>query len=160
MLQQRISALLFAACLATACAREEEYGFIARLGDDTTSVEHVRRTGNRIVSDVVERSPRVLRKHWEANLDSDGKLRDWTMTKRIMNPSPVESESTTYRMDFAADSVVVTEENGRSTRRYLVSDVLPVTVPWEAYVYGLYELLFERALAQNTDSVAIRQYIP
>jgi hypothetical protein len=148
------------ACIATACVREEEYGFIARLGNDTTSVEHVRRTDNRIMSDVVERSPRVVRKQWQASFDGAGKLRDWTMTKRIMNPAPGESAMMIYRMDYHADSVVVTEENGSSTRRYLVSDVLPVTVPWEAYVYGLYELLFERALSQNTDSVAVRQYIP
>ena len=160
MFQQRICALLLAACIASACAREEEYGFVARLGNDTTSVEHVRRTGNRIVSDVVERSPRVVRKHWEANLDSDGKLRDWMMRERIINPSAEEPAEITYRMVFHADSVVVTEESGSDTRRYLVSDALPVTVPWESYVYGLYELLFERALAQNADSIPVRQYIP
>jgi hypothetical protein len=145
--------------LAGACSKEE-YGFVARLGDDTTSIEWITRTRNHITSDLVERSPRVMRKHWEATLDADGSLRSWTMNKQILNPRAGEGAEITYRMDFAGDSVIVTERGGPTNQRYRVTDALPVTVPWESYIYGLYELLFARALAQSGDSVAIRQYIP
>ena len=150
---------LLVVCLSVACSRQE-YGFVARLGTDTISVERITRTSDRISSDVVERSPRVMRKRWEASLDGDGRLRSWTMSKQLMNPAPGEPASATYRMDFNGDSVLITEENGGAARRYQVSDVLPVTVPWESYVYGLYELLFERALEQPQDSVPVRQYNP
>lgn len=146
-------------CLAAACSRQE-YGFVARLGNDTTSVEHITRSSRRIASDVVERSPRVMRKHWEVSLDRNGQVRSWTMTKQILNPAAGEPSSATYRMDFRGDSVLVTEVTGTSSRRYQVTDVLAVTVPWESYVYGLYELLFERALAQQEDSIPVRQYNP
>jgi len=45
------------------CARSQTYGFIAVLGNDTTSVERVTRTGNHIVSDAIGRSPAVTRRH-------------------------------------------------------------------------------------------------
>lgn len=141
------------------CA-QEEYGFIARLGDDTTSIEKITRTRNRIVSDVVERSPRVMRKHWEAQVDADGRLRAWSMDKQILNPRPGEDGQVRFRMDFSGDSVVVTEEAASGNRRYRVTEVQPVTVPWESYIYGLYELLFARAHSQPGDSIPIRQYIP
>jgi len=52
----------------------ERYGFVAVLGNDTTSVEQVTRTPGRIVVDAVGRSPRVTRRHWEAQLGPDGSV--------------------------------------------------------------------------------------
>ena len=46
----------------------EHYGFIARLGRDTVSVENVTRTGNRVTSDEVDRFPRVRQRHTEIEL--------------------------------------------------------------------------------------------
>ena len=149
----------FFVCFAAACSKDE-YGFVARLGDDTTSVEHVTRTGNRIVSDVVEKSPRVIRKHWEAEVDENGRLVSWTMDKAIAHPQPGEPGETHYTAEFGGDSVLVTEDNGTETRRYVMKELLPVTVPWESYVYGLYELLFEAAVKQASDSVPVKQYMP
>ena len=42
---------------------EQRYGFIARLGRDTISVESITRSGNRVVVDGVDRFPRVRRRH-------------------------------------------------------------------------------------------------
>jgi hypothetical protein len=41
-----------------------------------------------------------------------------------------------------------------------MKDVARVTVPWESYVYGLYELLLAAAAQQNADSVPVKQYMP
>lgn len=145
--------------LTTACAREE-YGFVARLGNDTTSIERIERTGNRIVSDVVEQSPRVIRKHWEATLGDDGRMQRWTMERLILNPAPGEPADIHYDAEFFTDSVRVVQRTGRDTLRYTITNALPVTLPWEAFVYGSYELLFAAAAAQPGDSVPIAQLAP
>lgn len=145
---------------ATAACSKEEHGFVARLGNDTTSIEHITRTSDKIVSDVVEHSPRVIKKHWEATLNSDGSIRRWTMDAAVLNPDPGEPAEMQFTVDFGADSVVVEQGSGSHARRYVIRDVLPVTVPWETYVYGLYELLFAAAAEQPGDTVPVRQYIP
>ena len=150
--------LLLAVC-ATACAREE-YGYLARLGTDTMAIEWITRNGNTITSDVVERSPRVIRKRWQGTLNSDGTLERWTMDKQIVNPRPGETRELHYAAEFGSDSVLVHERGGGETRAYLVRDVLPVTLPWESDVYGLYDLLFAAALRQTGDSIPVRQYQP
>src|SRR4051812_17437105 len=63
-LLQSLSFLLSAALAVIACrlaAPEQRYGFIARLGRDTISVESVTRRGNSVVVDGVDRFPRVRR---------------------------------------------------------------------------------------------------
>ena len=58
--QARLALLL----VLGACTRSETYGFVAVLGNDTTSVERVTRTGHRIIGDAIGRSPTVTRRHW------------------------------------------------------------------------------------------------
>lgn len=53
----------------------ERYGFVARLGRDTVSVESVTRRGNTLVSDEVDRFPRVRQRHTEIKLGADGSIR-------------------------------------------------------------------------------------
>lgn len=148
------------AVTAFAGCSKEEYGFVARLGNDTTSIERITRTGDRIVSDVVEHSPRVIKKHWEATLNDDGSIRRWTMDAAVLNPDAGEPAETQYTVEFGTDSVLVVQGSGSSARRYVIRDVLPVTVPWDTYVYGLYELLFAAAVAQPGDTVSVTQYMP
>lgn len=143
---------------ASACAREE-YGLVARLGDDTTSVERITRTRNKIVSDVVQQSPQVIRIHWEAELNRDGSLRAWTMQKTFLQHRENEPADAEYKAEFDDGTVRVTQRLGSERRSYDMTDVLPVTVPWEAYAYGLYELLFEAAARQAGHSIPIRQYM-
>jgi len=157
----RTSPVFYSALLAlagTACAREE-YGFGARLGDDTTSIEHITRTRSRIVSDLVQHSPYVIRIHWEAALNPNGSLRSFTMRKTFLNHGPDEPADAEYAADFVHGVVHVKQRVGTENKEYDMSDVLPVTVPWEAFSYGLYELLFEAAARQPGDSVPIRQYM-
>src|SRR3954471_6076590 len=53
----------------------EQYGFVARLGRDTVSVESVTRRGNTVTSDEVDRFPRVRRRHTTVDLNPDGSIR-------------------------------------------------------------------------------------
>ena len=71
-----------------ACTRSETYGFVAVLGNDTTSVERVRRTGHRITGDAIGRSPVVTRRHWEADLGPNGVITHWSMDTDIPNAPP------------------------------------------------------------------------
>ena len=66
--QARLALLL----VLGACTRSETYGFVAVLGNDTTSVERVTRTGHRIIGEAIGRSPTVTRRHWEAELGPNG----------------------------------------------------------------------------------------
>jgi hypothetical protein len=151
--------IMILSTLATAACEREEYGFVARLGSDTTSIERITRTRNRIVSDLVQQSPHVIRIHWEASLNQDGSLRRWTMQKTFLTHRADEPADAEYAADFDNGAVHVKQRVGTEARAYALSDVLPVTVPWEAFAYGLYELLFEAAGRQPADSIPIRQYM-
>lgn len=56
--------------VTTACTRgqSQTYGFVATLGNDTTSVERITRNGDHVTSDAVGRSRNVIHRHWEATL--------------------------------------------------------------------------------------------
>ena len=145
--------------LATAACEREEYGFVARLGNDTTSIERITRTRHKIVSDLVQQSPQLIRIHWEAELNEDGSLREWTMNKTFMQHGENEPADAEYRAKFDNGAVHVEQRVGNESKKYDLTGVLPVTVPWEAFAYGLYELLFEAAARQPGDSIPIRQYM-
>lgn len=155
---RRTLVMIMVTLATSACAREE-YGFVARLGDDTTSMERITRTRGKIVGDLVQQSPEVIRIHWEATLNPDGSLRRWIMRKSFLNRRAGEPADAEYSAVFEGDAVHVRQRVGDEARSYDMSDVLPVTVPWEAFAYGLYELLFEAAARQPADSVPIRQYM-
>ena len=143
---------------AAGCERPpaETYGFVATLGNDTTSVERVTRTGDRVVSDAVGRSPVVVRRHWEATLAPDGSVRHWTMDTYVPNAVP-GAMHLHHTADFTDRAVRLSRRVERETtfayaRRY------PITVPWNAFVYGTYELLFDAAAVNHADRVRIGQY--
>src|SRR5262245_30107937 len=151
--------LLLAPCVLPGCSRES-YGIIARLGNDTISIERITRTGSKVVSDVAERSPRALRKHWEARLNPDGSVRRFTMERHILNPGPNETPLVQTQIDFTSDSVTMTVDSNGTTRRSVVPRTPHVDTPWNPYVYGTYELLFAAAARINGDSVRIHQFVP
>src|SRR2546430_17381143 len=82
--QARLALLL----VLVARTRSETYGFVAVLGNDTTSVERVARTGHRIIGDAIGRSPTVTRRHWEAGLGPNGVIAHWSMDTDIPNGPP------------------------------------------------------------------------
>src|SRR5512140_848730 len=72
----------------------DHYGFIARLGRDTVSVERVTRTGNMLVSDEVDRFPRVRQRHTQIDLGPDGGIRHLAMD--IVTPSEPPAQRTRH----------------------------------------------------------------
>jgi hypothetical protein len=150
--------LLLTALQMAACSRapSETYGFIATLGTDTTSVERVTRTGNRIVSDAVSRSPNVIRRHWEATLASDGTIERWNMSTSIPN-APAAANTLHHSLVFTDGTVQISRHGAGDSTDVAYQKKYAVTVPWNAYVYGSYELLFDMAMTRP-DSTHIGQY--
>ncbi len=155
----RLRLILPAALLSlAACNRErpETYGFVATLGDDTTSVEWVQRTGDRIVGDAVGRSPVVVRRHWEATLSPDGTIRRWTMDTSIPNASPDAAELHHTAM-FTDSAVRLSTRTKAGTTSVAYPRQHVVTVPWNAFVYATYEPLLDAARGRP-DTTRIGQY--
>ena len=83
-----LALLVFSACRSNQPA--EQYGFVARLGNDTVSIERVSRRGDEIVSDEVDRFPRVRRRHTTMRLAADGTIKHLEMD--IRTPSEPSNE--------------------------------------------------------------------
>lgn len=150
--------LLAAAMNFSACNRPptESYGFIATLGNDTTSVERITRTGNRIVSDAVSRSPNVVRRHWEVTLGPDSTIQSWQMDTSIPN-GPPDANALHHGLVFTDKAVQISRRGKGDSSDVAYEKTYSVTVPWNAYVYGSYELLFDMAMTRP-DSTHIGQY--
>src|SRR3954466_246169 len=102
---QRVATLI-AVLAVCGCSRtpEEHYGFVAQLGRDTVSVERVTRTGNTLVSDEVDRFPRVRQRHTEITLGPDGGIKHLAMA--IVTPSePTAQRTRKVVADVMGDSV-------------------------------------------------------
>ena len=141
-----VAAALCLVAILAACGQQsaETYGFVATLGTDTTSIEQVTRTGNRIVSDAVGRSPTVVRRRWEATLAPDGSVRHWTMHTHI--PNAGDGGTDLYHEAVFDDSTVrLIRRTSSDTTDATYAKSFAVTVPWNAFVYGLYEILFQAA---------------
>jgi hypothetical protein len=145
------------ALAAYACGREagETYALVATLGDDTTSIERITRRGDRIESDAIGRSPTLVRRRWEATLAPDGTVRSWSMHTHIANAP--EGEADLYHTAVFGDSVVrVVRRTSRDTTDRTLRQKYAVMVPWNAFVYGTWELLLDAARARaDTAQVGI-----
>ncbi|HEU4556881.1 MAG TPA: DUF2911 domain-containing protein [Longimicrobium sp.] len=154
--------LMLAACGPAAPA--EQYGFVARLGRDTIAVESVTRRGNTVISDAVDRFPRVRRRHTRIELGSDGGIRRLVM--EIHTPSePAGQRERRVVAEVTADSVRVSkrDDTGTVTRAFATSGGMAMAhVP---QMYSLYELHFAAALKRAAvmergagDTVQMRQF--
>ena len=136
--------LVFIACSAEQPA--ERYGFIARLGRDTISVESVTRRGNKVTSDEVDRFPRVRQRHTEIELAPDGGIRRLVMD--IVTPSePDEPAGATRRRErdegFGAHHQA---RLGTGTIRRDFATRGGIAMAHLPQMYSLYELYFAAAL--------------
>ena len=136
--------------LLGACARgepagpEQRYGFVARLGSDTVSVESVTRRGNTLVSDEVDRFPAVRQRHTEIRLRDDGGIEHLAMDIR----SPGEPEGRRERRvvaDVRSDSVIITKRDGEGSMRWAFATGGGVAMAHLPQMYSLYELYFAAA---------------
>jgi hypothetical protein len=158
---------LLAALAAIACRPDEpeqRYGFIARLGRDTISVESVTRSGNKVVVDGVDRFPRVRRRHTEIELGPGSSIRHLVMD--IHTPSePLTQRERRVTVDVTADSVhiVKTDDSSKVRRDFATNGAVAMAhVP---QMYSLYELYFDAAFARAAalkrvagDTLQLRQF--
>jgi hypothetical protein len=140
---------------------EERYGFIARLGNDTLSVESVTRTGNSIVSDEVDRFPRVRQRHTEIDLNDDGSIRRLVMD--VHTPSEPENErQRRVEVNVSGDSVRITKRDGTGTKRMSFATGGAVAMAHLPQMYSLYDLYFAAAhnvaKKSNTDTAKLSQF--
>ena len=143
---------------------EERYGFIARLGRDTVSVESVSRRGNHIVSDEVDRFPRVRQRHTEIDLDDDGTIRHLTMD--IHTPSEPENQrNRRVVVDVGNGEVRISkrDKTGTAEKKFGIGE--SIAMPHLPQMYSLYDLYFTAALKNAEasklgpgDTVRLRQY--
>ncbi|MEO8453496.1 MAG: hypothetical protein ABI647_27175, partial [Gemmatimonadota bacterium] len=127
---RRTLLLLLAACTPS---KGQTYGFVAVLGNDTTSVERVTRTGDHIVSDAVGRSPTVTRRHWEADLRPDGSIKTWSMDTYIPN-APVSNQRLHHTAAFGNQSLEFSRRTSEGTKTFSYKKTYAETVPWNAFV--------------------------
>ena len=145
-------------------APTERYGFIARLGRDTVSVESVTRRGNTVTSDAVDRFPRVRRRHTEIELGPDGGIRHLVMD--IHTPSePAEQRERHVIADVTTDSVHVSKRDGTGTMARAFATNGGMAMAHVPQMYSLYELYFAAALRRAAlakraagDTVQMRQF--
>ena len=159
--------LILPVLLLAACGRttpEQQYGFLARLGNDTVSVERVTRRGNTVTSDEVDRFPRVRRRHTEITLRDDGGIQRLAMD--ISTPSePANQRQRRVVADVTKDSVILTKTDSTGAKRWAYATNGGVPTAHLDQMYSLYELRFQEALrraaAQHRsvgDTVMQRQF--
>ena len=157
----------FAALAAVACgpsAPAEQYGFVARLGRDTVSVESVTRRGNIVTTDAVDRFPRVRRRHTRIELGPGGVIRRLVMD--IHTPSePPEQRERQVVAEVTADSVRISKQDGTGTTKLAFATRGGVAMAHVPQMYRLYELYFAAALRRAAaagrapgDTVRMRQF--
>jgi hypothetical protein len=140
------------------CAQGQTYGFVAVLGNDTTSVERVTRTGNHIVSDAIGRSPAVTRRHWEAELGPNGTITSWSMDTYIPN-APVDAQRIHHTATFTDAGTAFRRRTSAGDTSWAYRRTYVETVPWNAFVYATWELLLDAARRQkDTTRARIGQY--
>lgn len=155
---RRIVVLLLAALATLSCRQEpaETWGFVATLGDDTTSVERITRRGDRIEGHAVGRSPAVVRRRWEMTLAPDGTVRRWTMDTHIPN-APAGERDLHHEIERRGGTIRMVRRTGSDSMDRTVREPSQRTVPWNAFLYASTELLLQGARGLP-DSARIGQY--
>jgi hypothetical protein len=156
-----VAALPLAACSPTGPA--EHYGFVARLGNDTVSVENVTRRGNSVTSDEVDRFPRVRQRHTEIELAPDGGIRRLVMD--IVTPSESASQRRRHvTVNVTRDSVHIVKRDSAGTVRRDFATGGTIAMAHLPQMYSLYELYFAAALGEMAakpaggDTAHLRQF--
>ena len=142
----------------TSCRQErtESWGFVATLGDDTTSVERVTRTGNRITGDAVGRSPLVVQRRWEVTLAPDGSVERWVMDTHVPN-APEGERDLHHEIERRDGAIRMVLQAGKDSMDRTVREPSMRTVPWNAFLYATSELLFQNARGLP-DTARVGQY--
>jgi len=137
------------ACLVLAgCADNrpaEHYGLISQLGNDTVSIEDVTRRGNTLVSDEVDRFPRVRQRHTQIELGDDGRIERLDMD--IHTPSEPENQRDRHvEVKVSSGSVQVSKKDKTGTKTRTFQTDGGIAMAHLPQMYSLYELYFAAAL--------------
>ena len=161
-MRHRVLLIVLAAAACAPADPPQHYGYVARLGRDTVSVENVTRRGNHLTIDGVDRFPRVRRRHTEVDLRPDGSVRRLSMD--IRTPSePANQRERHVDVNVSESSVSITKRDASGTlhKDFAVRDTLVVAhVP---QMYSLYDLYFAAARKhvrspKGDDTVHLRQF--
>ncbi len=142
---KRFAALaLVVAASSCSSPADEHYGFLARLGNDTVSIERLTRTGNVLVSDEVDRFPRVRQRHTEITLGPDGGIRHLAMD--ITTPSEASAQRVRHVVaDVSRDSVHVIKTDSSGVKRLAFATGGTLTMAHLPQMYSLSDLYFAAA---------------
>jgi len=126
---------------------EQKYGFIARVGNDTVSVESLTRQGNKVVVDGVDRFPRVRRRRTEIELGPGSTIRHLEMD--IHTPSePAKQRERHVIVDVSKDSVHIVKRDDSARLKWDFATNGAVAMAHVPQMYSLYELYFDAAFAR------------
>jgi len=150
-----VPAALLALALAVpaAAAAPERAGFVVTLGRDTTSLERVTRTANRLEVEQVTRAPRVLRRHHVYQLDAKGMIRDFTMVTTAPDAAPGAPPIQRIEGRRTADSVITEVRSGanvRTLRAALPDDGVLISV---GTLFPTYEQVARRLVRSKADTL-------
>jgi len=156
-----LATLVLAGCRAAPPA--EHYGFVAKLGNDTVSVESVTRSGNTLTSDETDRFPMVRQRHTVITLRPDGGV------ERLESDVHAPGDSAAHRdrhivAEVKNDTVHLTKRDSAGMKSYTFATGGAVVVPHVDQMYSLYEQRFlaahqHAAAAKKTaDTVHLRQF--
>ena len=142
---------MLALLLTLAIAVQDSGAFVARLGNDTLSLEQYTRTATQLRGEYVVRTPRSLHRIYTFDLNPDGSIRHVQIVTHNIGggPGPMETRNS---IDFTGDSAVLVSPRGDSSVTTKLA-VPKATFPFQFYVYGLMEQIGRWARAQGKDSV-------
>src|SRR6185437_15627393 len=142
-----LSIAFAASVLSSACAGTDppvHYGYVARLGRDTVSVENVTRQGAHLIIDGVDRFPAVRRRHTMIDLAPDGGIRHLVMD--IHTPSEPQDEWDRHvEADVSNGSVHLVKRDSADTLERTLSAPHAIVVAHVPQMYSLYDLYFAAA---------------
>lgn len=150
----------------TACSdKREHYGFITTLGNDTIAVERITRTADLLVSEEVERFPRVRRRHSVITLLPSGGIRHMDMDITEPGGTTPDARERHFTAEVGADSVRITVADSARTQRRAFPTGGRQTMVHVSQMYSVIELFMAAGLQQAAekklaegDSVRLNQF--
>src|SRR4051812_15898552 len=140
--------IVFALLVLAACSKNqpaERYGFVTLLGRDTISIESVTRSGNTLMSDEVDRFPRVRQRHTDIDLNDDGSIK--RLTTDIHTPSEPENQRDRHvDVKVSGNSVRISKRDKTGTVQRTFDTGGGIAMAHLPQMYSLYELYFAAAL--------------
>lgn len=137
--------------LTLTIAVQDSGAFVARLGNDTLSLEQYKRTASQLRGEYVIRTPRTVHRIYTVDLNPDETIRRAEIVTHNIGggPGPMETKLT---IEFVGDTSVWTFPRGDSTVTQKVAAPRG-TFPFQLYLFGLMEQIGRWARAAGKDSL-------